>query len=1006
MAVAFDAVGPGATGATGPTSPLTFTHVCGASATHLLVGATWDGATDTGATMSATYNTVAMTSLGVWHTGGGTAGFLQVWYLASPATGSHSVQVTATNSPAGINAGSVSFTGSAGLSAVQSAVSSGTATNPTLTFTGTTSGNMVAAFVGSGSTVTQAGSFTQRYNVTGGSGQAGAGFTAGATIASPGGSTTANWTMAADFYAVAAVEVQAAAAAAVTPSLPWPDVPPGRQSPMAFRHHSTYPSPVPAAVPGLTQAPAEAALAAAAAPATTFTYAQAGLASATAAAPAPSMAKPVITQILGTGTGSYFADQYGQPRFLLGENPWALIPNAGRWGGTYQTDIDGYCNNRGGQGYTAIYLDPLGNTINGGAFNDGRTYDGVWPFTVNGTAGTTVGVSSSATIDLNATFWARVDYFLTACARNGMTGMLNVGYNSDCASGAALASFTTTQWQQYGAALAARYAATVNIIWVVGNDYFGGTGGTIGSGGGTASGFDTQYNSLLTGIRNGGDTHLITVHNFAETTSRQDLGASSLGTVLYWGNNHAQFNGNYTYNVTYLGIEDEYAEASPICAMQLDGYFYQGTSTYTANLDRAYRQDAWWTITSGARGHTHGSESIWQWPSTALSASSTDWFFAHNSAAFRTLIESLPGFHQLIPDTSSVLVTGGRGTRHARFNSGGSGGTYEPATTDAFVTASRNATGSTAATLALIYCSHATTITIDQTKMASGYTAYRADPVTGAKTAVTAGSTYNTTSYGNNSQGDPDWVLILQGPVSTSANAGLAAGTGTAPAPSVIVAPAAGLAAGTASAPAPASAAGANAGLAAGTGTAPAPALTAAANAGLVAGTGTAPAPALTAAANAGLAAGTGTAPAPSVTIAPNAGLAAGTGIAPAPSVTTSSAVSANAGLAAGTVCPGSAGRHHGERRPGCRDRCRPGPGSRGCGERGPGRRHRDRAAARSGHHRARGAGCRCRIRAGARDCRAAGRFRDRDRPAAGRSRHRECGPGFRGRQRPGCPGC
>ena len=71
--------------------------------------------------------------------------------------------------------------------------------------------------------------------------------------------------------------------------------------------------------------------------------------------------------------------------------------------------------------------------------------------------------------------------------------------------------------------------------------------------------------------------------------------------------------------------------------------------------------------------------------------------------------------------------------------------------------------------LAVIYLSHATTITIDQTKMVAGYAAWWVDPVTGAKTSTTAGSTYNSATPGNNSQGDPDWVLVLQGTAATAA---------------------------------------------------------------------------------------------------------------------------------------------------------------------------------------------------------------------------------------------
>ena len=732
MAVAFDAVGPGATGATGPTSPLTFTHVCGASATHLLVGATWDGATDTGATMSATYNTVAMTSLGVWHTGGGTAGFLQVWYLASPATGSHSVQVTATNSPAGINAGSISFTGSAGLSAVQSAVSSGTATNPTLTFTGTTSGNMVAAFSGSGSTVTQAGSFTQRYNVTGGSGSAGAGFTAGATIASPGGSTTANWTMVADFWAVAAVEVQAAAVAAAPVSLPEPEIPPGI-TPMGFRFATRPQSPV---------APGPVTIAATAALTGTGTL-------------NASPGKKYIAGIGGTAGASYWTDQAGQPIMYLADNPWGLPPNAGAYnGGNWQLEYDNYCNSRGTQGFTGCYTDPLGNTINGGTYADGRTWDGVTPF-VTGT---------DPSSGLNNTFWTRIDYFLNAALRNGITVFLNIGYNTDMASGGALYNKTSTQYQNWGANLAARYAAQPNIVWVVGNDY-------------QATAWDSAYSSMLTGLRGGGDTHPITIHYAAEMTSRY---ATDTNASQPWGVSNAQANWVYTYIQTYWCTEYAYTETSHGASALLgpivwgDGYFYTGT----AAGDRAVRQDTWWALSSGARGCTTGSEGIWQWASTAPAAVTSENWYANVAGKVRTAVEALPGWHQLIPDTSSVLVTAGRGTRGSGTTSGGGGTVYGEATTDAYVTASRTPDPGGGSTLALIYLSHATTITIDQTKMAAGYTATWIDPASGATSSATTGATYNSGTKGNNSAGTADWVLALQGPTIVSGAAAIT-GAGT-----------------------------------------------------------------------------------------------------------------------------------------------------------------------------------------------------------------------------------
>ena len=52
--------------------------------------------------------------------------------------------------------------------------------------------------------------------------------------------------------------------------------------------------------------------------------------------------------------------------------------------------------------------------------------------------------------------------------------------------------------------------------------------------------------------------------------------------------------------------------------------------------------------------------------------------------------------------------------------------------------------------------------------MATGYTATWIDPVSGATSSATPGTTYNSTAKGSNSKGDPDWVLALQGPATAA----------------------------------------------------------------------------------------------------------------------------------------------------------------------------------------------------------------------------------------------
>lgn len=481
-----------------------------------------------------------------------------------------------------------------------------------------------------------------------------------------------------------------------------------------------------------------------------------------AASPGP----PVITGLAG-GASGYFADQGGNPRLVWGDAVWALCGNVGRWSsGAWQADYDTYFATRAAQGVNVLYTKPMGTQQSGNIDNNGGQYDGTMPFTG--------GAGANPSTGLNSAFWSRIDYMLTSAAGKGITVFLNaIGYSSDFDSGPGpLAGKSTTEFQAYGAALGARYASTPNLVWTLADDYF--------------SDNDTLITAFLTGLRGAGDTHPVAIENMPESTSRQLLDGTD--GALAWGTAHAQFNFVYSYNAVYWGVERAYTADGSCPPVAGDGYFYQGSATYAGGsgafaFDRAFRQDAWHALSSGARGKIHGDEAIWQWQTGSQSAASTGWFWAHSALAIRTAFEGLTGWQNLIPDTSSAFITAGRGTHASAFSSGGGGGQYEVAFTDSYVTGSITADGS----LAVVYLSHGTTITIDQGKLASGYTATWIDPVSGATSPATTGSTYNSTAKGNNSAGDPDWVLAFQAPVAvTVSGAATLSGTGTLAAPAVV----------------------------------------------------------------------------------------------------------------------------------------------------------------------------------------------------------------------------
>ena len=233
MAVAFDAVGPSSAGASSATSPLTWTHTCGAGATALYaavaVGHLASSFADSAVTVTATYNGIAMTALsagqsttiasGLDTSATTSTGFVKVFRLASPPTGSaFTVSVTLSSAPDVLTGGSVSVSGSGGEGTLFPASSSGASvTSGSVGVTGTTAGGLVAAFMATGSGgETATGGTTQRYKRDANTNSS-AGNSAAETLASPGGTATMSWTQTADSFAVIAFEVQPPATATLLP---------------------------------------------------------------------------------------------------------------------------------------------------------------------------------------------------------------------------------------------------------------------------------------------------------------------------------------------------------------------------------------------------------------------------------------------------------------------------------------------------------------------------------------------------------------------------------------------------------------------------------------------------------------------------------------------------------------------------------------------------------------------------------------------------------------------
>jgi hypothetical protein len=207
VAVTFDAVGPSSSGGgtSGATTSTTasWTHTAGASATAVVVQVAIGNGSSGGVTTTATYGGVSMTSLGQVAANSGTTGYVVMFGLLSPATGAQTVAITV-SSASTISGGSVSFTGAGSFGTA--ATASGSSTAPSVTATGTTSGNVVVDALGTGSGVTSSSQTNRWLKNTNTASSAGCG--AGSTAAA-GGSVTMAYVVTNDEWGIVAVEVQA-----------------------------------------------------------------------------------------------------------------------------------------------------------------------------------------------------------------------------------------------------------------------------------------------------------------------------------------------------------------------------------------------------------------------------------------------------------------------------------------------------------------------------------------------------------------------------------------------------------------------------------------------------------------------------------------------------------------------------------------------------------------------------------------------------------------------------
>ena len=431
--------------------------------------------------------------------------------------------------------------------------------------------------------------------------------------------------------------------------------------------------------------------------------------------------------IKSSANGRYLVDASGQPFLLVGDSPQALMVNLS------EAETEQYFINRRTNGFNAALVDIIATTYTGGR-SDSSTYDGILPFTAN--------VSGHSTYDLtktNATYWLRVDDYMTIAATNGIIVFLDPietgGYLRDTST---FQDNGSNNCYSYGQFLGDRYKGYTNIVWFHGNDYDYHTY--------TASG-DQYVIAVAKGILSKDTNHLQTIEFGAE----QDSGIDSTWTGTI------DLNAAYSWSPTYAQMLTAYSRSPILPVFMAEDHYEEeavGSPPEANNSETGtpfvLRKQNYWTMLSGGTGKLYGDHYIWAFLSGWQSHLDTTG--VHELGLWKHFFCALP-WYNLVPDTNHAIVNSGYGA----YSTNGLVSTNDYAT----------AAWITNGTLAVIYFPTNNNITVNLSKFAGPVKAQWFDPTSGSYSTATGSSFPNAgmqtfTPAGNNNAGDTDWILLLE----------------------------------------------------------------------------------------------------------------------------------------------------------------------------------------------------------------------------------------------------
>lgn len=413
----------------------------------------------------------------------------------------------------------------------------------------------------------------------------------------------------------------------------------------------------------------------------------------------------------------YLVDQNNVPFLIVGDSPQALIVNL------TEAEAATFFADRAALGFNTMWINLLCATYTGGRA-DASTIDNIKPFTAN--------ISGTSSYDLtktNEAYFARVDHMLNLAAQNGIQVLLDPAETGSFLS--VMLDNGTNKCRAYGQFLGDRYKNFTNIIWMSGNDFQSWR---------TASD-DVVVRAVALGIKDRDTNHL--------HTSELDYEVSSSLDDTNW-NSILDLNATYTYYATYARLLQDYNRTNFLPNFMVEAN-YEFEHAYTGNA--TLRHQEYWTMLSGATGQLYGNGYTWPFASGWQSHLDTPGAIQFG---YVTALFAPRAWFNLIPDTNHIVVTAGFGTFSAAADT-------SLVNNNDYATAARTADGS----LVMAYMPTSRTLTVDMSKLSGPAVAHWYDPANSTYLPI-AGSpfansgTRTFTPSGNNSDGDGDWILVLE----------------------------------------------------------------------------------------------------------------------------------------------------------------------------------------------------------------------------------------------------